>query len=185
MSATFVSATGISVPTTAKPLQVCKQTPTCLAARFSRRCVLKLASLTTAVAFLPRPARSETTYEKNIRKKVAKVILARSRAQDLKDVASSWNNAMTEDDELYVLRFIPIWLEPARLAMADIGNQADVDVGDTNSLKNKAGEMMGHLLELRMESKARKKAGVLRELDEFVETAEDFLTLPGIKRFAA
>lgn len=158
-------------------------TPTCSAAPVTRRRALQLASLAVAATLLPSPARSESTYEKNVRNNVARVAAGRTKAEDLKKIASSWKDAMDEDDELYVLRFIPIWLEPARVAMGNVGKQENIDVGDAGAVQNKAAEMKGHLLELRTESKARKKTGVIRELDEFVETADDFLKLSGVKRF--
>lgn len=163
----------------------CKCMPTCCAAQVPRRRVLQLASFAVASTLLPAPARSESTYEKNVRRDVAKVSTGRAKAEDLKKTATGWKEAMDEDDELYVLRFIPIWLEPARLAMGNVGKQENVDVGDTSLINTKAAEMMGHLLELRMESKTRKKAGVLRGLDEFLETSDDFLKLPGVQRFVS
>ncbi|CDF38495.1 unnamed protein product [Chondrus crispus] len=183
LAAAFLAAT--SVPTR-KPTSIprlCRQTPTCLAADATRRRILQLASVALATTVLPTPARSESTYEKKVRKNVARVSLGRAKAQDLKIVASSWKEDMSEDDQLYVLRFIPIWLEPARLAMAAVGTQENVDIGDAALLKNKAAESMGHLLELRAEAKGRKKAGVLRELDEWLETLDDFLKLQGVRRF--
>lgn len=160
-----------------------KRPPTCSAAPVPRRRALQVASLAVATTLLPSLVRSESMYEKNVRKDVAKVAAGRAKVEDLKKIASSWKDVMDEDDGLYVLRFIPIWLEPARIAMENVAKQESVDVGDAGALQTKAVEMMGHLLELRTESKARKKAGVVRELDEMVETADDFLNLPGIKRF--
>lgn len=159
------------------------QAATCCADEVPRRRVLKLASVAVAAAFLPSAVHSESTYEKNVRKDVAKVSGGRAKAEELKKAVTGWKDAMSEDDELYVLRFIPIWLEPARAAMENVGKQGNVDVGDASTVNNKALEMIGHLLELRVEAKSRRKAGVLRELDEFVETSDDFLKLPGIQRF--
>lgn len=105
------------------------------------------------------------------------------KAAALKDTASQWKGSLEEDDELYVLRFIPIWLEPARGAMRKVGDQTEVDVGNRPAVQQEAARVLGHLFELKAEAKGRSKDGVLRELDEYVESCEKFLKFPGIARF--
>lgn len=121
--------------------------------------------------------------EHAIRRNVGKVSLGVDKAKALLSTATEWKDALTEDDQLYVLRFIPIWLEPARIAISNIAKQQGVDVGNKDTVQMKSAAMTGHLLELRGEAKARKKNGVIRELDEFVETGLEFLTLPGVAKF--
>lgn len=123
--------------------------------------------------------------ERSVRRKVGKVSLSVNKAKALLSTATEWKDTISEDDQLYILRFIPIWLEPARIAIADIASQQGVNIGDKGNVQSKSAALYGHLLELRGEAKARKKGGVVRELDEFVETALEFLALPDISKFTA
>lgn len=118
-----------------------------------------------------------------MRNDINTVLQGRSRAKALADTVNTWKDKLSDDDMLYVLRYIPIWLEPARVAMSNVASQRAVDIGDPHVAATKAAATLGHLLELKMEAKGRSKDGVLRELDEFVETADDFLALPALVRF--
>lgn len=114
---------------------------------------------------------------------MAKIKLGLEKARSLKPIVATWKEPLQEEDEFYVLRFIPIWLEPARIAMLEVGEQKKVDVGDTQKILGEGAKILGHLLELKEEAKAFRKEGVMREIDEFCESCEAFLALPGVQRF--
>lgn len=157
--------------------------PVSSVAPLSRRAVLNLSCVALAAALLPPPVLAESMNEQSIRRNVGRVSLGVNKAKALLSTATEWKDALTEDDKLYVLRFIPIWLEPARVAISNVAKQQGVDVGNKGTVQTKSTAMNGHLLELRGEAKAQKKNGVIRELDEFVETGLEFLTLPGVAKF--
>lgn len=150
----------------------------------SRRAALQLAAAALSAAVLPcAPARAESTYEKNVRLAVGKVSLLLAKSKQLGRAIEECKDPLPEEDVLYVLRFIPIWLEPGRIAMRMVGEQTRVDVGDRDRVVGEADAVFGHLLELKEEAKAGRKSGVLREVDELCESCEKFLALPGIKKF--
>ena len=157
-----------------------RTTPRCSAV--TRRTALRLAGLSACAALLPQSVKAESLNEKKVIAKMDKITLAIDKAKSLKSVVGQWKDAFAEDDGLYVLRYIPIWLEPGRVAMADIASQTDVNIGDREKANQYAAAILGHLFELKTEARGRSKEGVLRELDEFVETADEFLAIPELKK---
>lgn len=148
----------------------------------SRRSALKLTpALFTFLATCPAYALS--LNELGVRDEVARVSLGLLKARELKQMVSAWKDVIDTDDSLIIQRFIPIWIEPMKVAMTNLANKQGVDLGDQTLVNNCALEMTGHLLELKMEAKGRKKDRILDELEEIEETAEKLLGLNGLKRF--
>lgn len=146
------------------------RSPVCMAA-VTRRDVLRLATLALGTTLLPNVSQSFSLNDLAISGTVETITLGRSKAEQLKKTASSWANC-TEDEKSVVLRFIPVWLEPARVASAklpDLLNGKNIDV---DRLRGHGNAMYGHLLELRAEAKAFNTKGIIRELDEIMETAD-------------
>lgn len=136
-----------------------------------RRHVLRLATLALGVTMLPGASKSFSLNDLTLSGTLEAIALGRTKAKALKNVATTWKTC-TEDEKLLVLRFIPIWLEPARVASAKLPDLLRSKNVDIESLRGQANAMFGHLLELRSEAKAFSTEGIIRELDEVVETVD-------------
>lgn len=154
-----------------------RTTPTC-STGVPRRSVLKLLGLAVAVGALPSDTRAFSLKDVEKRKTVDLVKLGRLKATDLKKKVQEWGTC-TDDERLLVLRFVPIWLEPARKASAKLATLFDGQPNTTNieQLTTQSNALFGHLLELNQEANAKSKEGIIRELDEFVETADVILAI--------
>lgn len=150
----------------------------------TRRAVLSLAALVIPHVLLPSSARAESSYERKVKGRVAVIRLGRDKAAALSAIVKKMPATMLENDEFYVLRFVPIWLETARVACTDIAAQEEVDLGESPVLTGAAAELTGHLLELRAEARGGRRDGVLRELDEIIETVDKLLALPKVAPYA-
>lgn len=152
-------------------------TPTC-SVGVPRRSVLKLLGLAISVAALPTGAEAFSLKDVEKRKTVDLIKLGKSKATDLKKKVQEWGPC-TDDDRLLVLRFIPIWLEPARKASAKLPTLFDgqPDTIKIDELSTQASALFGHLLELTQEANSRNTKGIVRELDEFVETSDVILDI--------
>lgn len=144
----------------------------------TRRSVLKLLGLAISVATLPFEAEAFSLKDIEKRKTLDLIKLGKLKATDLKKKVQEWGSC-TDDDRLLVLRFIPIWLEPARKASAKFATLFDGQPNTTkiDELGTQANAMFGHLLELTQEANSRSKEGIIRELDEIVETADVILNI--------
>lgn len=99
---------------------------------------------------------------------------AREKACDL--YARIQNGTGIKDDDVdYLIRFFPIWLDPARMATDRIASLVRPKVADPAVVRGLAVQLSGHLAELRAEVRAKSKEGIMRELDEFVETVDTIL----------
>lgn len=99
----------------------------------------------------------------------------RTKAGELAIVAANWKESKDEECEI-VLRFIPIWMEPARVAAERLaGVLKGNEKADVAKLQSEAQAMLGHLYELKAEAKAQNRDGIVRELKEYVETADTIL----------
>lgn len=96
---------------------------------------------------------------------------------------NSWKEQMSEDDTVYVIRYAALWLETGKVAMQNIADQKAVQLQDSEKVKTLAAATLGHLLELTMEAKGRNRDRVFREVEEYVETAQEFLSLPTLKQY--
>lgn len=141
-----------------------------------------MASFALVSTILPSSSNALSLLEIEVARDVTTISEGLKRAKALKDVVSKYGAKMTEDDALVVLRNVPIWLTPAQKAMKEI-SETKANVGDVAVLQKLATATLGHLLELRMEAKGRDRDRVIGEIDEFIETSEDFLAVPGLKRF--
>lgn len=155
-------------------------TPTCSAA-VSRRTFLQLVGLATTIAIAPRETEAFSLKDAEIQKTVGFVALGRTKAVELRNMVQKWTSC-TDDDRLLVLRFVPIWLAPAQRAAAQLpnlleGSSAANKVGDLTTQANAA---FGHLLELKQEANSNNVDGILRELDEIVETADEILSITAL-----
>lgn len=137
----------------------------------TRRSALRLATLALGATLLPSVSQSFSLNDLAVSGTVETIALGRSKAEQLKETASSWKSC-SEDEKSLVLRFIPVWLEPARVACAKLPDLLSGKNIDTERLRGHANAMFGHLLELRAEAKAFNTKGIIRELDEIMETAD-------------
>mmetsp|Transcript_12784 Transcript_12784/g.21907 ORF Transcript_12784/g.21907 Transcript_12784/m.21907 type:complete len:221 (-) Transcript_12784:86-748(-) len=111
----------------------------------------------------------KSTEEINRLKKVEEVGLRRSRITELVSYVKS-HELLTEDDILFVKRFIPIWIQP----IVGMMQEAVATVSDER-LKTLPQLMTGHLLELQVAVKLQDGKQILNELDEIEETVDEFL----------
>lgn len=117
-------------------------------------------------------------------KAMQRISEARGRAIALRSEADRWPKTASEDDAQATLRTAAIWLEPARLALVEAAELPDrVQIGDREKVRTLAGLLLGHLFELRDEARNANSKGIVRELDEYVETADEFLAMPELKKF--
>lgn len=104
---------------------------------------------------------------------LAVVELGKAKAEALKQDVSKWKAVCSDEDKLLVLRYVPIWFTPSQVACEKIvklttGNKKV----DSDKVLQQALLLKGHLVELNMEAKNLSSAGIIRELDEFIETAD-------------
>lgn len=144
---------------------------------------MKLAALSLGFYLMPRGGRAASLAENAVKDNVAIIKTALGKAKTLIAEVKGLKESLSEDDYLFVLRYKSLWLEPGRVAMSYIAERAGVVLADAGAVKRIAAATLGHLLELSMEAKGRNRDRVLRELDEYVESAEEFLALPSIQRF--
>ncbi|KAI0563208.1 hypothetical protein FGB62_44g145 [Gracilaria domingensis] len=148
-----------------------------------RRTFVRFAALTIAAGMLPSQSHALSLAEKGVEKHVQQVSLSLEKAKSLLATVNTFKQTLAEDDADFVLRYAAIWLEPGRVAMKQISEQTAVPLADLDKITNIAAATLGHLLELRMELQARQRDRVARELDEYIESAADLLSLPSVKRF--
>lgn len=166
-----------------KPLTARTSIILCQAPGVSRRTAVKLAALSIGLYLMPGGSHAASLAENAVKQNVARIKLALGKAGALITEVKALNENLGEEDYLFVLRYQSVWLEPGRVAMAYIAEQTGVVLADSDAVKRIAAATLGHLLELSMEAKGRNRDRVLRELDEYVESAEEFLALPSIQRF--
>uniref|UniRef100_A0A7S0ZKH1 Uncharacterized protein n=1 Tax=Timspurckia oligopyrenoides TaxID=708627 RepID=A0A7S0ZKH1_9RHOD len=99
-----------------------------------------------------------------LREKVMKI---QKEVKDLKQ--------FTDDDAVLVKSLIPLWIEPLIPAMSDIAQSLNAPQSSRVAILPLA--MQGHLIELKAAAAAVNKTQVLEELEEVVESADEFLAL--------
>lgn len=151
--------------------------PVMAASPMSRRSVLRLATLSVGTLLLagtgPADVHAISLREKAASDALGRIRLGKTKALELKKIAMMWGEKIKDEDIGLVLRFIPIWLTPARVACTDLPNLVDPKKADTDKLATQALLMTGHLLELSTEAKSGNTKGIIRELDEIAETVDD------------
>lgn len=101
------------------------------------------------------------------------VKLAKTKAEVLKEEVSKWKSVCSDDDRFVVLRYVPIWLTPAQVAGEKIAKlTVDNKKVDSDKVMQQSLLLKGHLVELNMEANNLSSAGIIRELEEFIETAD-------------
>lgn len=104
---------------------------------------------------------------------LAVVELGKAKAEALKQDVSKWKSVCSDEDKLLVLRYVPIWFTPTQVAGEKIAKlTANNKKVDSDKVMQQSLLLKGHLVELNMEAKNLSSAGIIRELDEFIETAD-------------
>lgn len=139
-----------------------------------RRSILRLSLLTLGIALLPnQQANALSMKDAAASDALDTISLGKRKATELKKRVSKWPSVCGEDEKLIVLRYIPIWLQPAQAACKTLLGLVNPKKVDVEKLTAQTNLMFGHLLELSTEADNKNTAGIMRELDEIMETADD------------
>lgn len=148
-------------------------TPVCTL-NTTRRQVLKLATLALTTTLLPMSSTALSLNETKISDSLDTIRQAVTKAKYLSETIAQWS-AFEPDRKDFIRRYLAIWIDPAKPACDTIAKLVKPRVADPATVSALSTEMLGHFLEMREEISAMRKDGVLRELDEFMETAETIL----------
>lgn len=156
-----------------------RPSPVMSASPMNRRSVLRLAALSLGTLALTNGngAHAFSLKDKAASDNVKKIKSVKNKVVGLKDMVSGLGDKVKDEDILVVLRFIPIWLTPVQIAAAELPDMVNPAKADVEKLKSQALLMKGHLLELSTEAKNGSKQGIIRELDEILETIDDISEL--------
>jgi hypothetical protein len=140
-----------------------------------------LLAAAAGAAAAARPAAAESMREAGVRNRVTALLACRAHAAELRaSVAGGGEAALDADEAAFVARFAAVWLAPGVEAARRIAD-GGVDVGP--GVDGVAAALAVHLGELADERRAGRRAGCVREIDEYVGTVEAALRSDGLARF--
>ncbi|CAN8066026.1 unnamed protein product [Agarophyton chilense] len=153
------------------------------AAHVPRRVFVRLASIAAASYVLPDATRAASLAERAVRSNLTQIQLSLEKAQSLRKTVASLKQPLSADDAQFVLRYAAVWLQPGREAMALVSRQTAVAQRDVGAVDTIAAATLGHLLELQMELQRGDRDRVVAEIDEYIQSAHDLLSLPSMQPF--